>query len=77
MLVMARKKVAKPLDQYRRELYMEVTEFIGHLGVATHTYYAALKGNVRLATMRRIAEKLEVEVSQIAEFEFKPDAAKE
>jgi hypothetical protein len=69
VLAMARKKTARPLDDYRRERYMSVTEFIEFLGVGTHTYYAALAGRgTRPTTMRRIAEKLGVHPSEISEF---------
>ena len=69
MLTMARKKTAKSLNEYRLEGYMDVTDFVAFLGIATHTYYSALnREGIRLATMRRIAEKLGVHPSEIAEF---------
>jgi hypothetical protein len=68
VLTMARKKTARPLDDYRRDRYESVTEFITFLGIGNHTYYAALAGLVRPTTMRRIAEKLGVHPSEIAEF---------
>jgi DNA-binding Xre family transcriptional regulator len=69
VIAMARRKAAKSLDEYRSERYMSVTEFMAFLGVASHTYYSALnRQGVRPTTMRRIAEKLGVHPSEIAEF---------
>jgi DNA-directed RNA polymerase specialized sigma54-like protein len=67
VLAMAKKKT-KSLDDYRRERYETVTEFITFLGIGNHTYYAAMAGLVRPTTMRRIAEKLGVHPSEISEF---------
>jgi hypothetical protein len=69
VLAMARKKTAKALNEYRLERYMDVAQFAAFLDIAPHTYYAALnREGVRLATMRRIAEKLGVHPSEISEF---------
>jgi predicted transcriptional regulator len=68
MIVMAR-----PLNSYREERYLTVDEFAKHLGVSLHTLYKALRGErLRVTTVRRIAEKLGVHPSEIAEFERKP-----
>jgi hypothetical protein len=72
VLAMARKKMARPLDDYRRERYMSVTEFIDFLDLSPHTYYAALAGRgTRPSTMRKIAEKLGVHPGDIREFEIR------
>ena len=72
MLTMVRKKTPKPLDEYRREHYMSVTEFVAFLGITPHLYYSALAGHgTRPSTMRRIAEKLGVRPQDIREFEIK------
>jgi DNA-binding Xre family transcriptional regulator len=72
VIAMARKKTAKSLNEYRLERYMDVVDFVAFLGIATHTYYSALnREGIRLATMRRIAEKLGVHPSDISEFEIR------
>ncbi len=69
MLAMARKQKTKSLNEYRLERYESVTEFIEFLGIATHTYYAAMeRKGIRPSTMWRIANKLGVHPSEITEF---------
>jgi predicted transcriptional regulator len=60
---------AKPLNQYRETLYLNVDEFAKHVGISLQTYYRILAGErPRYTTMRRIAEALGVHPSEIREF---------
>lgn len=68
---------AKPLDQYREDLYMTVVQFAEYLDIAPHTYYKIVRPRPgerppTPTTMRRIAEKLGVHPSDIIEFARKP-----
>jgi predicted transcriptional regulator len=61
--------MAKPLNQFREELYLTVDEFAKHLGISLHTLYKVMRGErPRVTTMRRIAEKLGVHPSDVSEF---------
>jgi hypothetical protein len=72
MLTMVRKKTPKSLEQYRTEKYLDVSEFIEFLGIANHTYYAALRREgIRPSTMRKIAERLGVRPGDITEFQIR------
>lgn len=67
----------KTLKQYRAEQYMTVDEFAVFLEVAPDTVYRLQAGRVehiRPSTMRKIAKKLGVHPSEVAEFApgFKP-----
>lgn len=64
-------KMSKPksLDVYRIELYMSVAEFAKYVGISIQTYYGITRGvRPRWSTMRRVAERLGVHPSEIAEF---------
>jgi len=51
---------------------MSINEFVKFLGISAHTFYAAVEGKrLRMGTMRKIAEKLEVHPSEIEEFVHK------
>lgn len=64
---------ARPLDDYREDLYMTVVQFAKHLDIAPHTYYKIIRGERPTpTTMRRIADRLGVHPSEIAEFARKP-----
>ena len=68
---------ARRLDDYRRERYLSVEEFARELHISTRTLYKITSGKeVRLTTMRRIAEKLGVHPSQIVEFVPKESGAR-
>lgn len=58
----------KPLDEYRRERYLTVDEFVALLGVSLRTYYRMQERQPRITTMRHVAEKLGVHPSEVAEF---------
>ena len=62
--------MAKALNQYREERYLTVDEFAELLGITPRTLYRITKGEVhpRPTTMRKIAERLGVHPSEIAEF---------
>jgi transcriptional regulator with XRE-family HTH domain len=66
--------MTKSLNEFREEQYMSVAEFAKYLDISIHTYYKALRGDLRprLTTMRRIAEKLKVPPAEITEFARKP-----
>lgn len=65
MLVMA----ARPLNAYRKSRFMDVDEFVEYIDVSLQTYYRILAGErPRNRTMRKIAEKLGVDPSDISEF---------
>ena len=64
--------MAKSLNRYREEKYMNVREFVDFLGITNTTFYKIIKGQrPRFTTMRKIATKLEVHPSDISEFEIK------
>lgn len=56
------------LEDWRRNRYQTVEEFTTGLGITPSTYYRALKGQVEISTMRRIASGLGVSPAAIAEF---------
>ena len=64
-----------PLEDWRRNAYQTVEEFAARLGITPSTYYRALKGQVEILTMRRIATGLGVSPAAIAEFTPAPSAA--
>ena len=48
---------------------MSVADFAQFLGISIQTYYSITRGkHLRWSTMRRVAEKLGVSPSEIAEF---------
>lgn len=63
-----------PLEDWRRNAYQTVEEFAARLGITPSTYYRALKGQVEILTMRRIAAGLGVSPAAIAEFTPPPSA---
>lgn len=64
MLVMA-----KSLDSYRKQLYMNVDEFAAHLGISLRTLYRIREGEpTRFSTMKKVAAKLGVPPRDITEF---------
>lgn len=63
-----------PLEDWRRNAYQTVEEFAVALGITPSTYYRALKGQVEIPTMRRIAASLGVSPAAIAEFTPPPSA---
>ncbi len=68
-------KQSKPLNEYRRTLYLTVEEFAHHLDVAADTTYRIQRGEQpRLSTMRKIASKLGVHPTEIEEFVPKDEA---
>ncbi len=56
------------LEHWRRNACLSVNAFAARLGVAPGTYRRALKGQVTVPTMRRIAAALGVPLTAIAEF---------
>ncbi len=64
--------LALPLDDLRRNTYQTVDEFTTGLGITPSTYYRALKGQVEIPTMRRIAAGLGLSPAAIAEFAPQP-----
>jgi transcriptional regulator with XRE-family HTH domain len=67
-------QIAVPLEDWRRNAYQTVEEFAMRLGITPSTYYRALKGQIELPTMRRIATGLGVSPAAIAEFTPAPSA---
>lgn len=67
----------KSLEDFRRERYMEVTEFAMFLEISPRTYYRLLKRDpaIRPRTMRKVAERLDVLPPAIAEFFPPPSSA--
>lgn len=68
-------QLALPLEDWRRNAYQTVEEFAARLGITPSTYYRALKGQVEIPTMRRIASGLGVSPAAIAEFAPVPSSA--
>ena len=61
--------VAQSLEDYRRNRYLTVDEFARDvLEVSPSTYYRLLEGRSEIPTMRRVATRLGVPPSAIAEF---------
>lgn len=66
--------MAKGLNDYREDRYMNVLEFVEFLGISVNTFYSILRGKrPRFSTMKRIAAKLEVTPADITEFAKKPE----
>lgn len=68
-------QLAIPLEDRRRNAYQTVEEFAAALGITPSTYYRALKGQVEIPTMRRIAGALGVPPAAITEFTPPPSPA--
>ncbi len=65
--------MAKRLAEFRAELYLTIDEFADLIGITPRTLYRIMRGETqsRPTTIRRIAEKLKVHPSDIAEFVHK------
>lgn len=68
-------RLAVPLEDWRRNAYQTVEEFAAGVGITPSTYYRAIKGQVEIPTMRRIAAGLGVSPAAIAEFTPAPSSA--
>lgn len=72
---------ARPLDEYRLDRYMTVTEFCEFLGISLTTYYSITQRKeghrTNFSTMKRVAKKLKVHPSEIGEFARKPSSEQE
>lgn len=62
--------LTKSLEDFRRERYLEVTEFAAWLEISPRTYYRLLARDpaIRPRTMRKVAAKLQVSPPEISEF---------
>ena len=62
--------MVKSLNDYREDHYMSVSDFAKYLGISVHTFYSITRGDrpTNYSTMRKVAEKLGVHPSAIAEF---------
>ncbi len=69
--------ISRPIDEYRRMLYVTAEEFSRQLGISAQTYRKITRGgDVELPLQRKIAAALGLPTpALIAEFSWKPSQA--